>query len=51
MVVQQAYDYVWRAGLLYEMQKIGILGNMYNWIKLSFLQNRTIAMKANNTLS
>ena len=32
------------------MQKIGIQGNMYNWIK-NFLQDRTIATKINNTLS
>ena len=48
--LQQAYDHVWRAGLMYKMQKIGIQGNMYHWIK-SFLQNRTIATKVNNTLS
>ena len=48
--LQQAYDHVWRAGLLYKMQKIGIQGNMYNWIK-NFLQDRTIATKINNTLS
>jgi len=32
------------------MQKLGIQGNMYNWIK-SFLQDRTIATKVNNTIS
>ena len=48
--LQQAYDHVWRAGLLYKMQKLGIQGNMYNWIK-SFLQDRTIATKVNNTVS
>ena len=31
--LQQAYDHVWRAGLLYKMQKMGIQGNMYEWIK------------------
>ena len=48
--LQQAYDHVWRAGLLYKMQKMGIQGNMYNWIK-HFLQNRTIATNLNSTLS
>ena len=32
------------------MQKIGIQGNMYNWIR-NFLQDRTIATKINGTLS
>ena len=48
--LQQAYDHVWRAGLLFKMQKLGIQGNMYNWIK-DFLHDRTIATKVNNTLS
>ena len=48
--LQQAYDHVWRAGLMYKMQKIEIQGNIYHWIK-SFLQNRTIVTKVNNTLS
>ena len=48
--LQQAYDHVWRAGLLHKMQKLGIQGNMYQWIK-SFLQDRTISTKVNNTVS
>ena len=48
--LQQAYDHVWRAGLLYKMQKMGIQGNMYEWIK-NFLHDRTIATKVNNHLS
>ena len=48
--LQQAYDHVWRAGLLYKMQKMGIQGNMYEWIK-NFLHDRTIATKFNNQLS
>ena len=48
--LQQAYDHVWRAGLLFKMQKLGIQGNLYQWIK-NFLHDRTIATKVNNTLS
>ena len=48
--LKQAYDHVWRDGLLLKMQKIGIQGNMYNWIR-NFLQDRTIATKINGTLS
>ena len=28
--LQQAYNHVWRAGLMFKMQKIGIQGNMYH---------------------
>ena len=48
--LQQAYDHVWRPGLLFKMQKLGIQGSMYNWIK-SFLQDRTIATKLNSSTS
>ena len=48
--LQQAYDHVWRAGLLFKMQKLGIQGNLYEWIK-DFLHDRTIATKVNNTVS
>ena len=48
--LKQAYDHVWRAGLLYKMQKIGVQGNMYHWIK-DFLHDRTISTKVNGTTS
>ena len=48
--LQQAYDHVWRAGLLLKLQKMGIQGNMYNWIK-DFLHDRTTATKVNNSIS
>ena len=48
--LKQAYDRVWRKGLLLKMQRLGIKGNLYNWIK-NFLANRTIQTKVNNTLS
>ena len=48
--LQQAYDRVWRKGLLYKMQKLQIQGNMYRWIK-GFLSERTIQTKQNNALS
>ena len=37
--LQQAYDRVWRKGLLFKMQTLGIKGKLYNWIK-NFLTNR-----------
>ena len=48
--LQQAYDHVWKQGLLFKMQKLGIQGNMYHWIK-SFLHERSIATKVNCELS
>ena len=39
--LQQAYDQVWRKGLLMKMVNIGIHGKMLQWIQ-SFLTNRTI---------
>ena len=48
--LKQAYDHVWRAGLLHKMQNIGIQGNLYHWIK-DFLHDRTISTKVNGTTS
>ena len=39
--LQQAYDRVWRKGLLVKMSNMGIHGRMLKWIQ-SFLSNRTI---------
>ena len=48
--LQQAYDRVWRKGLLLKMQKLGVKGRLYNWIK-NFLTNRIIQTKVNDALS
>ena len=48
--LQQAYDRVWRKGLLLKMQRLGINGKLYRWIK-NFLTERTIQTKIDNTLS
>ena len=48
--LQQAYDRVWRKGLLLKMQKIGVHGQLYKWIK-HYLNNRTIQTKVNDALS
>ena len=39
--LQQAYDRVWRKGLLIKMRNMGIHGKMLQWIQ-AFLTNRTI---------
>ena len=48
--LQQAYDRVWRKGLLFKMQTLGIKGKLYNWIK-NFLTDRIIQTKVNDALS
>ena len=48
--LQQAYDRVWRKGLLSKMMKTGIHGKLYKWIKY-FLTDRTIQSKVNNGIS
>ena len=48
--LQQAYDRVWKTGLLMKMQNLGIKSHLYNWIK-SFLTDRLIQTKFNSALS
>ena len=47
---QQAYDRVWRKGLLLKMQRLGVKGKMYNWIK-DFLTERTMQTKVDDSIS
>ena len=46
----KAFDLIWRKGLLYKLQQIGISGKMKRWIE-DFLTNRKIKVKLNNTVS
>ena len=48
--LQQAYDRIWRKGLLYKMQECGIHGNLYTWI-MNFLTDRLIQTKVGNAFS
>ena len=48
--LQQAYDRVWRKGLLFKMQKLGIKGKLYYWIK-DYLTNRIIQTQVNDAMS
>ena len=48
--LQQAYDRVWRKGLLMKLNDMGIHGSLYNWIKY-YLIDRTIQTKMNDALS
>ena len=47
---QQAYDRVWKKGLLLKMQRLGIKGKIYDWVK-NFLTERTIQTKVENSMS
>ena len=48
--LQQAYDRVWRKGLLIKMSNMGVHGKMFKWIQ-SFLSNRTIQTTVDGTTS
>ena len=48
--LKQAYDRVWRKGLLLKMENAGIHGKLYFWLK-NFLTDRTIQTKVNNAMS
>ena len=48
--LQQAYDRVWRKGLLMKLKDMGVHGNLYNWIKF-YLTDRTIQTKVNDAIS
>ena len=48
--LQQAYDKIWRQGLLIKMDKLGICGKMLNWVR-AFLTNRTIQTQFEGALS
>ena len=45
--LKQAYDHVWRKGLLFKMQRVGIHGHLYTWIK-NFLCDRIVQTKVSN---
>ena len=48
--LKQAYDRVWRKGLMLKMRNAGIHGSLYKWLK-AFLSERTIQTKINNGIS
>ena len=48
--LEKAYDTLWKKGLMIEVDKIGIGGNIFNYI-LHFLSERTFQVKVGNTLS
>ena len=48
--LEKAFDTVHREGILVEMKKIGINGQMYNYVR-SFLTNRTFQVRVEDTLS
>ena len=48
--LKQAYDKVWRTGLMYKLQQLGITAKMHAWIH-SFLENRTIRTRMGDSIS
>ena len=47
---EKAYDMVWRKGVLYKLNQLGLDGNIFNWIN-AFLQDRSIQVRIGTTLS
>lgn len=45
-----AFDMLWKRGLLYKLSKLGIRGNMYEWIN-GFLSDRSVRVRVGNCLS
>ena len=48
--IEKAYDMIWKKGVLYKLSKLGIDGNMFNWIS-GFLTDRSIQVRIGSTLS
>ena len=48
--LQRAFDLVWHDGLLYNIKKLGLEGNIFNFIR-DFLRNRTIQVRVGSELS
>ena len=44
--LEKAFDMVWRQGLVEQLEKYGIKGNMFNFIN-DFIHNRSITVKVN----
>ena len=47
---EKAYDMIWRPGLLVKLKRLGISGNLLNYVK-TFLSDRTFQVKIGNILS
>ena len=48
--LKRAFDLVWYDGLLYKIKKLGVEGNIFNFIR-DFLKNRTIQVRVGSELS
>ena len=48
--LKKAFDMVWTTGIMMKLQKLGITGKMYKWLK-DFLTGRTFQVKIDNKLS
>jgi len=42
--VEKAYDMMWKEGLMIKMEKMGIGGRAFNWVK-DFLYGRSIRVR------
>lgn len=48
--VEKAYDMIWKKGVLFKLQQLGLDGNMFNWIS-AFLENRSLQVRIGSSVS
>ncbi len=48
--ISKAFDKVWHSGLIFKLRKMGIGGNLLNWLQ-SYLSNRTQCVVINGSMS
>ena len=47
---EKAYDMIWRKGVLYKLNELGLDGNIFNWIN-AFLLNRSLQVQVGRSIS
>lgn len=48
--IEKAYDMLWKEGLLIQLNRLGVKGQMFQWVK-AFLSGRSITVRVNGCLS
>ena len=48
--IEKAFDTVWRKGVLYKLDKLGVQGDLFRYVA-AFLNNRTFQVRVGNELS
>ena len=48
--VEKAYDMIWKKGVLFKFHKLGLDGNIFNWVS-AFLEGRSLQVRVGDSLS